>query len=648
MNFFDHQDNARKTTTRLIVLFVIAVVAVVFAIDLVVAAILATTQTGSPVNLAHVPLEGRNLGILLGSSLGTLGLIGVSSLVKVASLSAGGGKVARSLGGTLVTPDAQDPLRQRLHNVVEEMSIASGVPVPEVFVLEEEEGINAFAAGFTTGDAAVAVTKGALDRLTRAELQGVIAHEFSHILNGDMRINMRLIGILFGILVIGMLGRIILRSNRRASFSRSNDRGGAAVAVGAALFVVGYVGFFFGRLIKAAVSRQREYLADASAVQFTRQTDGLAGALKKIGGIPSGSEIRDTGAEEISHMFFAKGFASLRSLYATHPPLEQRIQALDPSFKVSDFGRDLPEMQNIDAWSQINSERVSALSYAPDVNRVPVEVDQLTNSVGNPTMAHVHHAAEIRASLPQTLYEAAQGREAAVLLLIALILNPQRAVRHRQLGAVREKLGVHRANKAVRYFDELAELGYQYRLPLLELAFPTLKARPATELEFFGDFVEELVQLDGEVEPFEYALMRMLLVHLDDAKRPRRSVSRRRTLKLEEAIAEVGKLLTVVAWAGSHDNELNAARAYEAGQDHITAQVSSQQNPLPEYERPENWLNDMDHALNQCDRLDAQDKEAVVEALVRTIAYDDQVTQSEGEFLRAICASLHCPLPPLI
>ena len=566
MNFFDRQDNARKTTTRLIVLFVIAVIAVVFAIDLVVAAILATTQTGSPVNLAHLPLEGRNLGILLGSSLGTLGLIGISSLVKVASLSAGGGKVARSLGGTLVTPDVQDPLRQRLHNVVEEMSIASGVPVPEVFVLEEEDGINAFAAGFTTGDAAVAVTKGALDRLTRAELQGVIAHEFSHILNGDMRINMRLIGILFGILVIGMLGRIIIRSNRRGSFSRSNDRGGAAFAVGAALFVVGYVGFFFGRLIKAAVSRQREYLADASAVQFTRQTEGLSGALKKIGGFPTGSEIRDSGAEEISHMFFAKGFASLRSLYATHPPLEQRIQALDPSFKVSDFGKDLPEIQNLDAWSQINTERVSALSsYAPDVNRVPVEVDELTNSVGNPTMAHVHHAAELRASLPQTLYEAAQGREGAMLLLIALILNPQRAVRHRQLSVVREKMGVRRANKSVRYFDELAELGYQYRLPLLELAFPTLKARPPTELEFFTDFVEELVQLDGEVEPFEYALMRMLMVHLGDAKRPRRSVSRRRTLKLDEAVEEVGKLLTVVAWTGGHDNEANAAKAYAAG-----------------------------------------------------------------------------------
>ncbi|MEM7281517.1 MAG: M48 family metallopeptidase [Pseudomonadota bacterium] len=648
MNFFDRQDNARKTTTRLIILFVIAVVAVVLAIDLVVAAILATTQVGSPLALAALPLEGQNLSILAGSSLATLGLIGVSSLVKVTTLSAGGGKVARSLGGTLITPDVQDPLRQRLHNVVEEMAIASGVPVPEVYVLEEEEGINAFAAGFTTGDAAVAVTRGALDRLTRAELQGVIAHEFSHILNGDMRINMRLIGILFGILVIGMMGRIILRSGSRSSFSRSNNRGGSAFAIGAALFVVGYVGFFFGRLIKAAVSRQREYLADASAVQFTRQTDGLAGALKKIGGFPSGSEVKDPSAEEVSHMFFAKGFASLKSVFATHPPLNERIQALEPSFKASDFGVGLPEPQDLDAWSQINNERVSAFAYTPEANRVEVVVDEVTDSVGNPTMAHVHHAAEVRASLPQTLYEASQGQEGAMLLLIALILNPVRATRHRQLGAVRGKLGVRRANKAVRFFDELAELGHQYRLPLLELAFPTLKARPASELEFLTEFVEELVQLDGKVEPFEYALMRMLLVHLGDAKRPRRSLSRRHTLKLEEALPEVAQLLSVVAWVGGHSNEESAANAFGQGRTYILDSVGEGNDNFSDFEKPEDWLDHMDHALDQCDRLEDHDKEVLIHALAVTIVHDGVVTQSEGEFLRAICASIHCPLPPLI
>ena len=237
-------------------------------------------------------------------------------------------------GGTAIHGDDPDPLHQRLVNVVEEMAIASGLPVPEIFVLEHEAGINAFAAGLTHNDAAIAVTRGSLERLDRAELQGVVAHEFSHILNGDMRLNQRLIGFSFGILVLWLMGRWLLRSMRFAGRSR-NKGASAAVLIGIALSVIGGIGVFFSRLIKAAVARHRERLADASAVQFTRDTTGLAGALKKIGGFTA--HLSSVETEEVAHMLFGRGRPSYRGFFATHPPLVDRIRALEPSFDPGDF-----------------------------------------------------------------------------------------------------------------------------------------------------------------------------------------------------------------------------------------------------------------------------------------------------------------------
>ncbi|WP_227978195.1 M48 family metallopeptidase [Arenimonas daejeonensis] len=265
------------------------------------------------------------------ASLVSLGIIGVASLYRISSLRAGGAAVARQMGGTPVPEDTHDFHYRRLRNVVEEIAIASGVPVPQIFVLEEEAGINAFAAGYATSDAAVAVTRGALDRLNRDELQGVIAHEFSHVLNGDMRLNIRLMGMLFGILALAIIGRKVLQHGR------GNSKDAAPVMLAAlGLLVIGYVGMFFGRLIKAGVSRQREFLADSSAVQFTRQTAGLAGALKKIGGLQEGSKLASRDTEEVAHMLFGDG-VGYSSLFATHPPLLARIQALEPAFKPQAF-----------------------------------------------------------------------------------------------------------------------------------------------------------------------------------------------------------------------------------------------------------------------------------------------------------------------
>ena len=312
MNFFERQARARRNTTRLVLLFALAVAGIVVAVDLGVLLVFG----GEPALLAM-------------STLLALGVIGIGSLYRMASLRGGGEAVALQMGGVPVPEDTTDLHLRRLRNVVEEMSIASGVPVPKVYVMEHEAGINAFAAGYSPSDAVIAVTRGALDRLNRDELQGVIAHEYSHILNGDMRLNIRLVGVLFGILMIGLIGRKILQHGGGGV----RGRGAMPVLVGALIaLVVGYVGLFFGRLIKAGVSRSREVLADASAVQFTRQTAGLAGALKKIGGLHDGSRLAERAeAEEVSHMLFGDG-TGLRGLFATHPPLLQRIQALEPSF----------------------------------------------------------------------------------------------------------------------------------------------------------------------------------------------------------------------------------------------------------------------------------------------------------------------------
>ena len=292
MNFFEHQEKAHKQSRWIILAFIGVALLIILAVDLIVMLLFslspiasngaAQVAGGGIASFTNPEMWVENANMLIGSSAATGGLIGLASLGKIASLRSGGGKVARSMGATLVTPDTRDPLRRRLYNVVEEIALASGAPVPEVYIMENEPGINAFAAGYASSDAAVAVTQGTLEKLNRSELQGVIAHEFSHILNGDMRINIRMMGVIFGIMVIALLGRQFLHSSR-FRMSSSRDKGGSAIIfIGIGLMIVGYLGLFFARWMKSALSRQREFLADASAVQFTRDPSGISGALKKI------------------------------------------------------------------------------------------------------------------------------------------------------------------------------------------------------------------------------------------------------------------------------------------------------------------------------------------------------------------------------
>jgi len=423
-------------------------------------------------------------GLLIAVTLITILVVGLGSLWKTLALRAGGRTVAESLDGQLLSPGSGDIAERRLLNVVEEMAIASGTPVPPVYVMQEEMGINAFAAGFGPDDAVIGVTRGCMEKLTRDQLQGVIAHEFSHILNGDMRLNIRLMGILHGILVIGLIGGVLLRVGSYSSMSRrrSKDNGGAKIAlVGLAIFIIGYVGFFFGKLIKAAVSRQREYLADASAVQFTRNPDGIAGALKAIGGYAGHGTLQSSQAESCSHMFFSHGkkksFIEFNSL-ATHPPLHDRIQRIDPSFDGSFPEIDEDHSGVGDSEKSVGfagSKKRSRSVSPPQPKAAAVTPEQLTASIGTIDPSRLSYARELVAGLPEALRDAAREPYSARALVYALLLDTDHEVRSKQLDhlAVSAEEGMHAATQELQ--QVLSQVGRSARLPLADLAMPALR-----------------------------------------------------------------------------------------------------------------------------------------------------------------------------
>ncbi len=584
---------------------------------------------------------------LVAATLLTLALIGLSSLFRIAALRSGGGEsVALQMGGTPVPEDTTDFNLRRLRNVVEEIAIASGVPVPRIFGLEHEAGINAFAAGYAPADAVIAVTRGALDRLNRDELQGVIAHEFAHVLNGDMRLNIRLIGVLFGIMVLAIIGRKVLLYG-----GRSRDRGAAAVLMAALVaMLIGYVGLFFGRMIKAGVSRTRESLADASAVQFTRQTRGLAGALKKIGGLDEGSRMADRGqAEEVSHMLFGDGLG-LAGLFATHPPLVKRIQALEPGFRAEQIEQlrarwrvappvGLDEDLQLGLVEPGHGDQAGVLPAA--ASEVTVTPPMVAAQVASPAADDYRRADAIAARIPQALRTLARGRDTVMPLLLGLLLGEGERLRRNQLLEIGARLGDPVAAAAERYsVGPLQGLHPILRLPLAALAFPVLRLRPRPELDAFLDTVHAVVHADGEVSLFEYCLGKLLQVQVRDSLEPGRNAGFGRR-KLPQVGSEVATLLCVVARMG-HADPAEAQRAYLAGMARVLPRTH-----LPYLERAEG-VRALDGVWEPLEALDPLARQALVEGITATISHDDRVTVAEAELLRTICGVLRCPLPPML
>ncbi|MDH3336935.1 MAG: M48 family metallopeptidase [Gammaproteobacteria bacterium] len=642
MNFFDAQDQARRTTRRLVFVYVLATALIVVGVTFIIgASLFLFSDMGRGIDSARFVRDYYPL--LLGvAAFATLFILGATAY-KTAALSEGGGRVATDMGGTLVPPNVQDPLRRRLRNVVEEMAIASGMPVPDIYVLEQESGINAFAAGYAPGDAAIAVTRGALELLNRNELQGVIGHEFSHVLNGDMRLNIRLMGVLFGIMVLGLIGRMILRGGRHTGFatSRRGKGAGAVLIIGLGLTILGAVGVFCARVIKAGVSRQREYLADASAVQFTRQTDGLANALKKIGGYGGSSLLRATDPEEVSHMLFGIG-SRLSGMFATHPPLTERIQALDPNFKASDYPTvDLRLRSPVEDDSTVSAAH-EGLTTALAGGSAATLSESINDMVGDPEVQHVTFASHLRRSVPGLLYDAAHSHELAYLLVIALILDGSGRTTERQLALTEEQLGRERTQLIRQYYDGISNTGAEYRLPLMGIAFPALKLRPAPQLGYLIDLAGRLIEVDGQVDLYEYCYYRILVSSLGQANDPSGRQKRRHGAR-EPVRRAAADLLRVIARHG-HTDDAERRRAYAAG-----ISVFGKWGRDFTYEADHEYsVAVLDKSLEMLLSLDGDSKQMLLKAVTAVVMSDKTLSVAETELIRAICASLDCPLPPIL
>ena len=632
MNFFEHQESARRTTRRLILLFVLAVIAIVIAVN-VVATFVYLGVFSPPLPRGFYPTN----------TLVTLLMIGGGTWWESARLAAGGEAVAQMVGARRVDSSTRDLLERRLVNVVEEMALASGTPVPRVYVMDNEMSINAFAAGHSLGDAVIAVTRGTLTRLNRDELQGVIGHEFSHILNGDMRLNIRLIGVLFGLLMLAMFGRFMLQLGRGGR----DSRGGMVVLIvaGVALWILGYIGVFFGRLIKAAVSRSREYLADASSVQFTRNPDGIGGALRKIGGLSQarepGSRIEHPHAETLSHLFLGAARADFVSgLFATHPPLASRVQRI--------YGRPLPmlpapELPLSEALGKSRDAVAPALGPLPFESVSPVaallhepgRADRIEGSIGNSSvdgraLAQTMERIPAEATLEAALADSMQAR----LAMLALLVEKEKPFSGQQRQLVAEAFGGEAAQQVDALHDAIQQLPPGLRLPLADRAAPTLLKLAAAERERLLLLAHGLIVADGRVTLHEFLLFTILKRRIGRDANRRVPVRYPSLVPLRDEVGLVLSLLASVRLPERPEHAFNAGVLLLSG-------IEPQRVPTEAIA-----LDAVARALDRLNELAPLEKPRLIRACTAVAFVDGSTEWKAASCLRTICAAIDSPLPP--
>jgi Zn-dependent protease with chaperone function len=638
MDFFSAQDTARQNTGRLVIFFTMAVLSLVVMTNLLVMAVfgyLGSQNPGAESSLAS--LDWEVFGVV---SLGVVVVVGLGSLYKIMALSGGGDRIAEMMGGQLIVDGTGDPDKQKILNVVEEMAIASGSPVPPVYLLDEE-GINAFAAGYSPSDAVIGVTRGAIRKLSRDELQGVIAHEFSHILNGDMRLNIKLIGILHGILLLGLIGYFILRGSM---FSRSSRKsGGGTMALGLGLVVIGFAGTFFGNLIKAAVSRQREFLADASAVQFTRNPDGIGGALQRIGADSVGSVLENTNSAEISHALFSQGFTSFfGGLFATHPPLAERIKKIKPdwdgNFEISkSAARRRPSGGASRKGPGTGSARSAAMlaGMAATMGR-----NAAFAHIGRPTAAHMGYARELIAELPGVLKRAVHEPFAARAVIYCLVLDDDEYMCRRQLEHLAKVADVGVYDETARLMSLVRGLKTEFRLPLVDMALPALRQLSESQYGLFKENLNVLIEADGKLSLFEWTLQKIVYHHLDGVFGGKSGAVRKKTT-LQHSRQACAVLLSLLVYANRHDGlteeEVFAAAGKELGG--LEVQL---------LDRAKLSFSSLDGAIDELSGLKPLAKSKLVKGCAACVMADNKITPVEAELLRAIAETLDCPMPPLV
>lgn len=646
MNFFQYQEKARKNTALLLFLFGVAVAGIIMATYVAIAlAWLSLAQQG---RRGFIPAEPDlwEPRLFVAVMCAVLVIVGFGTIVKLMQLRSGGRAVAESVGGRIVDANLAGPQERKVLNVVEEMAIAAGMPVPPVYILDEQ-GINAFAAGYAPRDAVVAVTRGSVERLTRDELQGVIAHEFSHIFNGDMRLNIDLIGLLNGILAIGLIGwflfRAILRSGGQRSSRRGKGGGGAVLLLlllGLALMVIGYVGTFFGTLIKAAVSRQREFLADASAVQFTRNPSGIAGALKKIGGFIGGSRVEHDGAAAISHMFFCQAQVSwLDVLLATHPPLAERIRRIDPQWDGKFLASRPVEAEPVPtrAGLGLTAEAVAAGRRGRIGAAAAAGIE---DRVGRLSRPQLDRAVRLIEQLPESVRVAAREPFTAGALVFAMLIDEKAEPQARQMAHLRAGRWSGAAEETQRLLADVRGMDERLRLPAIDLAMPALRRLSQSQYVEFRETVELLVRADNRINLFEWMVQKLVLANL--APQYGGAVpSRVQYYGLGQLGPQVSVLLSTLAYLGQRDAEA-AQAAFDAGAGRMgrTAAV------LRLVEAEACKFASLEAALDQLNQVSPRLKQQIVEACSATVLADGRVTVQEAELLRGILAILGCPVPP--
>jgi Zn-dependent protease with chaperone function len=639
MDFFAEQARQRVASRKLAVLFALAVLAIVALVDGVVGA-LWYVHSAFFARVPHVDMKW-----LVVVTLAVAGGILACSFHRMLALSAGGRAVAESVRAERVPAESADPRLRRLRNVVEEMAVAAGVPVPGLYVMADESAINAFAAGLEPRDAVICVTQGCLDHLSHDELQGVVAHELSHVLNGDMRMNIRIMGLLFGIQALGILGRYMLDPGEDADdFVRRRETrpGLPLMALGAALMAIGYVGVVAGRIIQAALSRSRESLADASAVQFTRQADGLAGALKKVASIDESSYLCSGRRGELAHMLFAEGDEP-RRLFATHPPVLDRIRALEPGFSATALKLFAARYAaSLTARDGPAADPAPGPAAFPRISAPPPESLGLYTRFGAaPAGGAMPSVPSLSPeTLPPELVRAARDPETAQGLVLAYALSSEWALRDGQARTIAAILGDAAAEQAKAVADSVAGLALKPRQLLLALAVPPLRQLPSPRRGALLHTADLLVRADGRMELREYVLLRFLRAQLrDGATSPLAPATARKLHDCRESYALVGAVLACHGSVG----EAEARQAWwQAMQEALPGEA------LAWPSLPALWQDAFDRALDELDQLSPMGKELAVQGLLRAAQADGEVTSDEAQLLRLICASLHCAPPSVL
>lgn len=575
----------------------------------------------------------------------TLLIVTLGSIYKTLQLRSGGPAVAASLGGRLIRSSTKDAKERQLLNVIVEMAIASGTPTPGVYLLDHEAGINAFAAGYTTDDAVIGITQGALDRLSREELQGVIGHEFSHILNGDMRLNIHLMSLIHGILIIGLSGEILVRGTARRHYGfritrHSGKEAFALMLLGLCLMAIGYLGVFFGNLIKAAVSRQREYLADASSAQFTRHPTGLANALKKIGGYKRGSVIRDPRSQTVSHMFFSQAFAGgFTALLATHPSLVARIRRLEPRFDGQFTSMEDSAIHNPPVQS--SSTSISSLNSSQDtVSHLSLHNQDPIAQIGNPNHDHLLYAQQLLTSLPDQIVRSTEDSFGARALVYALLINEEEPSQETQIAQLHAHADPAVYRETILLLPYIRELEAAARLPLIDMLLPALQTMSGIQYLSFKKNIAALIQADQKTDLFEWSLQYVLLCHLEPSfRRIKRPIVHYYSLKrLGEPCAILLSALAYQTGNGREEVIYAFSKGKEALPDLTHSLTKEKDCSIPQ----------LDHALESLQHVSLPEKHKLLNACAACVFSNHHVSVGEGEMLRAIADSLGCPMPPLL